>query len=104
MPIPRVETMQEIIGNSTQSVDDATFAIHEESPHPAIGSALSGIDEIIEGYDEGGLRLPSGLIRSACSSRISELIQQQEELDKSIVALRLFSPAGSNDSGDSCPM
>ncbi|TFY53119.1 hypothetical protein EVJ58_g9629 [Rhodofomes roseus] len=87
-----------------QSVDDATFAIYEESPRSAIGSALSGIDEIIDGYDEGGLRPPSGLIRSARSSRISELIRQQEELDKSIVALRLFSPAGSNDSGDSRPM
>ena len=81
--------------------DDGSYAIYEESPRSALGSPLSGIDEIIDGYDEGGgaLRPPSaGLVRSARSSRISELIRQQEELDKSIVALRLFSPAGDAES------
>lgn len=89
--------------------DDASYAIYAESPRSALGSPLSGIDEIIDGYDEGGgaLRPPSaGLVRSARSSRISELIRQQEELDKSIVALRLFSPTatGDADSADSRPL
>ncbi|KAH9937556.1 uncharacterized protein B0H18DRAFT_1113375 [Fomitopsis serialis] len=85
--------------------DEATFAIYEESPRSAVGSPLSGFNEIMEGYEESVLRPPStGLIRSARSSRISELIRQQEELDKSIVALRLFSPADGNDSGASSPM
>ncbi|TFY60362.1 hypothetical protein EVJ58_g5200 [Rhodofomes roseus] len=70
-----------------QSVNNATFAIYKKSPHPAQCSVLSGINKIIEGCNEGGLRLPSGLICSACSSRISELIQQQEELNKSIITL-----------------
>lgn len=82
-----------------------SYAIYEESPRSALGSPLSGIDEIIDGYDErrgSMLRPPStGLVWSARSSRISELIRQQEELDKSIVALRLFSPAGDGDSAGS---
>lgn len=85
--------------------DDMSYAIYEESPRSALGSPLSGIDEIIDGYDErrgSMLRPPStGLVWSARSSRISELIRQQEELDKSIVALRLFSPAGDGDSAGS---
>ncbi|KZT74750.1 hypothetical protein DAEQUDRAFT_760771 [Daedalea quercina L-15889] len=87
--------------------DEVAYAIYEESPRSAICSPLSGIDEIIEGYDDRALRPPSTpLIRSARSSRISELIRQQEELDKSIVALRLFSPTGDGDttSTDSRPL
>lgn len=87
--------------------DDMSYVIYEESPRSALGSPLSGIDEIIDGYDErgGALRPPSaGLVWSARSSRISELIRQQEELDKSIVALRLFSPAGDGDSAGSRPL
>ena len=102
---PRTLSRAATLERST--VDDASYAIYEESPRSALGSPLSGIDEIMDGYDEGGgtLRPPSaGLVRSARSSRISELIRQQEELDKSIVALRLFSPTGDGDSGESRPL
>ncbi|CCM00906.1 uncharacterized protein FIBRA_02952 [Fibroporia radiculosa] len=66
------------------------------SPTSAYGSPVPGPDDGgIEGRFLNQLRLqptPTGL-DSARSSRISELIRQQAELDQSIAALRVLSPS-----------
>lgn len=76
-----------------------------ESPPSMYGSPLSGVDDIVRGiasFDSRTLDFPpmrpnrdtsDAPLYSARSSHVSELIRQQAELDKSIEALRLLSPA-----------
>ncbi|KAI0932364.1 hypothetical protein AcW1_000488 [Taiwanofungus camphoratus] len=72
---------------------------HTASPPSIYGSPVSGVNDIIRGvsiYDNRATLQPSPIsdyINSSRSSRISDLLRQQAELDRSIAALRIFSPS-----------
>lgn len=88
-------------------------SVYESQLSPDV-SHPSGVDDIVRSItsDNGSLRARRSLdessvrqMHSARSSRISELIRQQAELDKSIAMLRLFSvddasASKSSESGD----
>ncbi|PCH33525.1 hypothetical protein WOLCODRAFT_147619 [Wolfiporia cocos MD-104 SS10] len=80
------------------TVETPYLATQHGSPPSMYGSPMSGIEDAINnigGYEDR-VFLPTATgdaMHSARSSRISELIRQQAELDKSIAALRLFSPS-----------
>ncbi|KZT06831.1 uncharacterized protein LAESUDRAFT_759008 [Laetiporus sulphureus 93-53] len=94
--LPRL-TIPEPVHSRHPTIDTQRPASEASRYSSVYAPPLTGITEVISGFElpakttqpPAAGHVDSGSARSSC---ISELIRQQAELDKSIAALRLFSP------------